>query len=201
LYANKNNGGECKMNIKYKFITHEVLGDAVFVGATIVADGCKFKCKNCHNKGLKKEKSVTDSAENIIAEIKQNSFNEGIILSGLEWSLQPLELIELCRLASDNELKVAIYTGCELTQFHQRLGMACAKKTGLMVEVEAGIETENDRLVYAYIGSTVLDEYIKDEYYIKTGLYDETKLVDDNTPFGIKLASSNQQIYKIKAVK
>jgi organic radical activating enzyme len=189
------------MKIKYKFITHEVLGDAPFVGATIVANGCKFKCKGCQNKELKKEKSVTDEADSIINGIKQNPFNEGIILSGLEWSEQPLELLELCRLASDNDLKVAIYTGCELTQFHQRLGMACAKKTGLMVEVEGGIETENDRLVYAYIGSTVLDEYIKGEYYIKTGLYEHNNLTDNNYPFGIKLASSNQQIYKIKSAE
>lgn len=189
------------MNIKYKFITHEVLGDAVFVGATIVADGCKFKCRGCQNKELKKTKSQVASGEDIIEEVKQNPFNEGIILAGLEWSLQPLEMIELCRLASENGLKVMIYTGCELSQLHQRLGIACAKKTGMSDIIEKDVETENDRLVYGYIGSQVLDEYIKDEYYIKTGLYDETKLVEDNVPFGIKLASSNQQIYKIEKVE
>ena len=94
-----------------------------------------------------------------------------------------------------------IYTGCELSQLHQRLGIACAKKTGMSDIIEKDVETENDRLVYGYIGSQVLDEYIKDEYYIKTGLYDETKLVEDNVPFGIKLASSNQQIYKIEKVE
>lgn len=33
--------------------------------------------------------------------------------------------------------------------------------------------------------------------YVKVGKYDETKLVDDNIQYGIKLASSNQKITKI----
>ena len=32
--------------------------------------------------------------------------------------------------------------------------------------------------------------------YIKSGRYDETLLTDDNIQFGVKLASSNQKIYK-----
>jgi len=33
--------------------------------------------------------------------------------------------------------------------------------------------------------------------FIKTGMYDEAKLVQDNIQYNIKLASSNQNIYKI----
>lgn len=39
--------------------------------------------------------------------------------------------------------------------------------------------------------------FIRDECdYIKTGIYDETFKTDNNVQFGIKLATSNQHIYK-----
>lgn len=34
--------------------------------------------------------------------------------------------------------------------------------------------------------------------YVKTGRYDCTKLTDDNVQYGVSLASSNQQIHKLK---
>ena len=43
---------------------------------------------------------------------------------------------------------------------------------------------------------TVDKDILKELDYIKCGQYDETKKTDDNILFGIKLASSNQKIYK-----
>ena len=185
------------MKILYKGIIHERTEDSPFVGALIIAPTCKMKCRGCFNRELKKQENLTATAQEIIAEVLDNPFNEGIILAGLEWSESPNELLELMIEASDKGLKVIVYTGCELEQFQARIGQACADKVGIPPE----LKEEKDSLVWAYIGSQILDFYITDDYYIKCGKYDATKLVEDRVQFGVKLASSNQNIYKIVRVK
>ena len=49
------------------------------------------------------------------------------------------------------------------------------------------------RFKYEEVDKEILNELD----YIKCGQYDETKVTDKNIQFGIKLASSNQKIYKI----
>jgi organic radical activating enzyme len=177
------------MNIHYKNITHERTEDAPFIGALICADSCKFKCRGCFNRELKKLPTIVQQADEIVKEIKANPFNEGIIFGGLEWTESPLELLELARVASKEGLKVMIYTGCTLPEFYTRLGDACKKGY-------AGLPQEKQ--MSQYIGALMLDTFVPKDYYVKTGLFDKTKMVDDNIQFGVKLASSNQKIYEIK---
>lgn len=184
------------MKIRYKTIEHERTEDAPFVGALISAIDCKFKCKGCFNRDIKKLPTLTKNAEEIIAEIKSNVFNEGIIFGGLEFSEQPLELLELCKLAAQAKLKIMIYTGCALEQFHARLGKACAKSLNYPIPKDTDID-----LLHSWIGSQMLDYYIPDTYYIKCGQYDKDKLVPDKIQFGVTLASENQVIYEIKGVE
>ena len=99
------------MNINYKFIKHETIGDAPFIGALICGTTCKLKCKNCHNQHLKDLPVKTKSAKEIITEIKSNTFNHGIIFGGLEWTFQMKEAIFLACLAQESELKTILYTG------------------------------------------------------------------------------------------
>lgn len=102
------------MIIKIKSITHERTEDAPFMGALICANDCKFNCKNCFNQELKNRQGYEMESKNIIKEVKSNKFNKGIILAGLEWTLQPNELHELIKLAVDNQLEVIVYSGREL---------------------------------------------------------------------------------------
>lgn len=186
------------MDIKYKGIEHERTEDAPFVGALIIAPTCKFKCKGCFNRHLKKLENKVATAKEIIDEVKTNPFNEGIILAGLEWSESPLELLELVREASERGLKIMIYTGCkDLSMFHARIGEACAKATGHKIHRK----DDYDYLMYPQIGSQMLDYYIVSDYYIKTGGYDEAKKVPERVHFGVNLATENQNIYKIERVK
>ena len=106
----------CRL-IKYKNIVHERTEDAPFIGALICAVDCKFNCIDCFNQHLKEIKTQQDSAENIINNIKENPFNRGIILGGLEWSLQPFDLRELIDEALHNELQVMLYTGMTENEF------------------------------------------------------------------------------------
>ncbi len=108
------------MIIKYKTIIEERTEDAPFVGALISAIDCHFNCKECFNQHLKKEKTKQAECNDIIQKIKQNPFNKGIILAGLEWSNQPNEAKELINCALQNNLQVILYTGMDIIDFKKK---------------------------------------------------------------------------------
>ncbi|HBH11504.1 MAG TPA: hypothetical protein DDX29_00035 [Clostridiales bacterium] len=97
--------------MRYKGILHNVLNDAPFIGAIIIAYNCHMSCKDCINEHLKKDVyTISNSTSEIIEQVKLNSLNEGIILSGLEWTEQPDDLVELVQAALADNLKVMVYT-------------------------------------------------------------------------------------------
>lgn len=181
------------MKVRIKRIEHERIQDAPFTGALVCGIMCHNNCKHCFNKHMKKEPTIEIEAEEVIKEVKSNPFNEGIIFSGLEWSEQPQELVELCRLANENGLKIAIYTGLTISQFYSRIGKAVESETKLDGLEQIGV----DNSLYTAIGSVVLDHAIPEEYYLKVGAYDESQTVDDYMPMGVKLATINQDFIKI----
>ena len=99
------------MKISYKALESERIEDAPFCGALISAIDCKFNCKNCFNQSLKNLPTLKKEPIQIIREIKGNPFNKGIILGGLEWTLQLTNLVELLINAKTNGLKTMLYTG------------------------------------------------------------------------------------------
>ena len=105
------------MIIRIKGIVHERVEDAPFMGALISAIDCKFNCKGCFNQSIKKLPTIEMDSEDIIKKVLENPFNEGVILAGLEWSLQPCELRELVRVSLNNNLKVIIYSGLTEEEF------------------------------------------------------------------------------------
>lgn len=180
------------MEIRYKTIEHERTEDAPFVGALISAIGCDFKCKGCFHKDLKKVEDIVSTAEGIIAQIKANPFNQGVIFAGLEWSQQPMELVALIEEAVKNGLQIMIYTGCEIREFYARIGKGCSGKLTLDHELF------DSEIMFELIGMNILNHYIPDDYYIKTGVFDREQLTPDREAFGVKLASGNQRIHLIK---
>lgn len=107
----KENNSIPRVMIHYKAIEHERCEDAPFVGALISACDCKFNCSNCFNQGVKKLPTQIKSCDEIIAEVKANKFNHGIIFAGLEWTLQLKECVELAKVAKNNGLFTMLYTG------------------------------------------------------------------------------------------
>ena len=100
-----------KRRIKYKGIVQNVLNDAPFIGAVVIANSCSMPCADCINGHLKAESyCLEDTAADIIAKVKSNGLNQGIVLSGLEWTEQPDDLIELARTALEHHLEVMVYT-------------------------------------------------------------------------------------------
>lgn len=108
------------MIIRHKGIIHERTEDAPFIGALICAVDCNRNCKNCFNQHLKDLPIQEKRSEDIIDTVKKNTFNEGVILGGLEWTEQPQEMKELIDAAITNELQVMLYTGMEEEEFKRR---------------------------------------------------------------------------------
>jgi pyruvate-formate lyase-activating enzyme len=152
------------MKIHYKRLVHERIEDAPFIGALICAVDCNINCADCFNQHLKQEITIIRESEDLINEVVSNKFNKGIILSGLEWTLQGDELRELIRLAKINNLEVILYTGLDEGRFKEDF----------------------------------IDIYNIYGIYIKFGRYNKDLLTNDNKQKNIKLATSNQKIYKME---
>jgi len=108
------------MIIRIKKIEHERIEDAPFIGALICAIDCNIGCKECFNQHIKALPTIQRDSKNIIEEVLSNKFNQGIILSGLEWSLQIEEAYELITVAQQNNLQVILYTGLNEEEFKSK---------------------------------------------------------------------------------
>lgn len=189
------------MNIKYKYIEHERTEDAPFVGALICAEDCTFNCPECFNQELRKNvPNIIQDSGHIISLVKQNPLNQGVIFGGLEWSRQPMEMIELAEKARLANLEVMIYTGLEKDEFFRKVGMACVRHSPEATEIENNIVTKEDETIYNFIGAMVMDNLVGD-YYLKCGRYDNSQKTTDKVQFGVSLSSENQVIYKFKKVE
>lgn len=108
--------------IRYKGIKHNVLNDAPFIGAIVIANSCHRGCKRCINGHLKCGVDVSvDKAAIIVQKIKCDPLNEGVIFSGLEWSEQPDDLVTLVCCALNQGLRVMVYTHHNEIDFFKRL--------------------------------------------------------------------------------
>lgn len=138
--------------------------DAPFVGTLLSAISCPFACKGCINDPLKPLTYDTIDSDEFLNSVANDPFVEGIILGGLEWSEQSLELFILLEGALKRNLKVILYTWypnyqtlCEVLPFMSKL-----KGSGIYIKF--GKYDEND---------------------LSNG---------DNVHYGVSLASNNQYI-------
>lgn len=105
------------MTIRIKGIWHERTEDAPFIGALISSVDCNYNCKNCFNQHIKDCPTIITTTDKILDEVQGNPFNTGIILAGLEWTLQPSELEDLIIKSIERNLSVILYTGMNETDF------------------------------------------------------------------------------------
>ena len=107
--------------VSYKGIIHERAEDAPFMGALIIATSCSNGCRGCFNQHLKDAETYLRYADEVIKEVKQNPFNDGIRLGGVEWSEQPDDRVALVSCAAAAGLKVMVYTGLTEEEFYRRV--------------------------------------------------------------------------------
>jgi len=97
--------------MKFKGIVHNILNDAPFIGGLVIANQCSKDCRGCFTQALKDEAyTIENSCKEIVRRVKSNGLNEGIILSGLEWSEKSEDLKEIVDEALTEALEVMIYT-------------------------------------------------------------------------------------------
>jgi organic radical activating enzyme len=146
--------------IRIKGIWHERTEDAPFVGALVSAVDCHYMCQNCFNQHIKEYKTIERTALDIVIDVINNKFNEGIILAGLEWTLQPLEMEELIHISLEHHLKIILYTGMKEIDF----SLQFAQLYVLPIYVKFGryVEELSDNNYFSYgvkLAST--NQYIK----------------------------------------
>lgn len=148
------------MEIEYKGIVHNVMNDAPFVGAIIIAPYCKKNCEGCQNIHLKEVDIKQDNVKKIIEDVKKNIFNEGIILAGLEWTYTPISMRMLIEEALKEELKVMLYTFLDEETFKREYPDLCKKD----IWIKFGEYRENERSDNYYskgIKLATTNQYIK----------------------------------------
>lgn len=169
------------MIIRFKIIEHERMADSPFIGAVVSAIDCWDNCPNCFNQNLKNLPTKEANADEIIAEIKANPLNEGVILSGLEWTLQAEEMISLLYAAKQSGLKTMLYTSMTGNEFFRWFNLTQASRNLSMY----------GRAMYWRIN---IKQHLD---YIKFGAYDETKKIDGYSSCNVTLASKNQYIKEL----
>lgn len=107
------------MNIRYKGIYHDRL-DAPFVGSLVSAIQCHHDCPGCCNNPIKDGPILVSTEDEIIRQILDYKFSEGIILGGLEWTEQYGELIALLDEATKYGLKIMLYTHYDYEEFKDK---------------------------------------------------------------------------------
>lgn len=110
------------MRVRIKGIEHERKMDAPFVGALITASDCVGGCVGCFNQHLRDLPSHEVEVLEIVSQVRSNSFNQGIILGGLEWTEQPADLRLMVDVALDAGLQVMVYTRLTEEEFKESFG-------------------------------------------------------------------------------
>ena len=105
--------------IRHKGIFRDRM-DAPFVGTLISSIDCHHNCPGCFHQAMRDMPYEEDTVEDIIKEIKEDPFSEGVIFGGLEWTEQYGELLELIHACLDADLKVIVYTHHTEEEVYQR---------------------------------------------------------------------------------
>lgn len=111
--------------VQYRGVVHNVVNDAPFVGAIVIAPECHRGCKDCFNQHLKKKPLLEATAGKIVDAVLENPFDQGIILAGLEWTYSPDALHALIWTALNKGLQVMLYTSMEEEQFKKAFPHLC----------------------------------------------------------------------------
>lgn len=103
--------------IRIAGIEEESIVDGPGIRFVVFTQGCKHKCKGCHNPHTHSFKDGQDmSIDYIVERIKENPLLKGITLSGGEPFEQPQACSELARRVKELGLDVYCYTGYRIDE-------------------------------------------------------------------------------------
>lgn len=106
--------------VMHKGLIHNIVNDAPFIGALLVAPSCSHDCPGCINNHLKNSEAQISDLVDILLDITNDPFDEGIILAGLEWTESPDDMQQLILSALTWGLKVMLYTHMTEDEFKEK---------------------------------------------------------------------------------
>jgi pyruvate-formate lyase-activating enzyme len=77
----------------------------------IIANSCNIGCENCCNEHLKDKESYDVNPKELLEFIHKSSFNNYVVLGGLEWTEQIDDLCLLLDLFDKENINCILYTG------------------------------------------------------------------------------------------
>lgn len=93
---------------------------------TIWFTGCDFHCKNCHNRKLWNKDAGRKHKAELVASIVRSSCHRlntksVVFLGGEPLQQDKQELLSLCRLLTEADLKIWLYTGYDLSDVDEEI--------------------------------------------------------------------------------
>jgi len=101
---------------------------------------------------------------------ERHYFNDAIVISYMDRQNKAEDIVELITEARVKGLSIMVETDREIEEFEEYLGRAMAKKNGYPNQVDEGF--------YKFVGMSILDFIINEEYYIRAGVKSNVYVID-----------------------
>lgn len=117
-------------------VTHDSIVDGEGLRMVVFAQGCPHHCKGCHNPSTHDPNGGYEvDTEQLLNELKENTLEQGITLSGGEPFCQCAAMLELARGAHALGRNVWVYSGYTLEQIQ-----ADPEKAALLSECDVLVD-------------------------------------------------------------
>lgn len=133
---------------------------------TIWFSGCSFKCKNCYNKrlwdkGYGIKYSAKETSKIVIDMCNKLNIKSVVLLGGEPLQQDRQELLSLCRLLREANLKIWLYTGYEFDEFKNSQIADCINvvKCGKYIDElkQDGFPASSNQRVYKQADGSFID--------------------------------------------
>lgn len=149
--------------IRYKAIIHEVSGYAPFTGALIVANDWDSEFSDDTIEKYLEMNTVAHRGQTMIEQVLRNDNNKGVILAGLDWTLQLKDMLEIVDLVSKTRLDLLINVPVDLDTLMLMIGkhtLETTKSTHTLDSYESKAEKDSITML---MGSVYMDYITKEK--------------------------------------
>ncbi|MCL2070779.1 MAG: anaerobic ribonucleoside-triphosphate reductase activating protein [Oscillospiraceae bacterium] len=139
-----------KMKIRVAGIVKNSIVDGPGIRYVVFAQGCRFKCKGCHNSHTHdKLGGLSVDVQQIAAEIKSDPLLDGVTFSGGEPFEQAVVFANLAALISELGLNIICYTGYTFEELYENPDMhMLLNKVDVLVDGRFELNRKNPRLKF-----------------------------------------------------
>ncbi len=149
-----------KTNLRISGLVEESIVDGPGIRLTVFTQGCRHKCKGCHNPQTHDYNGGKDiSIDEILRIVKENPLLDGITISGGEPFDQPQACTKLAKTVKNMGLNVVIYTGYKYEELlSSKIHRALLEQADILIDGKFEIDkkdltlpfrgSSNQRIIY-----------------------------------------------------